>query len=162
MYAYNEVKGGRDLYNKESCRMGCWRGIVKHFIGSPYPASPCRHHVLTPSHVFRFFVFSSPVSTTVNATHFTLLFLCHSHPVLLPRVRHCQWETRVAVVLVPRLVVRIVSEVRHSRTRPFANGEFTPCSCGIERHRNGIYEPLLQDNERDAIAELLRFLESKS
>ncbi|KAJ8661318.1 hypothetical protein O0I10_003068 [Lichtheimia ornata] len=34
--------------------------------------------------------------------------------------------------------------------------------CFGKRHRNGIYEPLLQDNERDAIAELLRFLENRS
>ena len=30
----------------------------------------------------------------------------------------------------------------------------------IERNRTGLYEPLLQENEREAIAELLQFLES--
>ena len=30
----------------------------------------------------------------------------------------------------------------------------------IERSRTGLYEPLLQENEREAIAELLQYLES--
>jgi vacuolar protein 8 len=32
----------------------------------------------------------------------------------------------------------------------------------LERNRTGLYEPLLQENEREAIAELLQYLESKS
>lgn len=31
----------------------------------------------------------------------------------------------------------------------------------VERSRTGLYEPLLQENEREAIAELLQYLESK-
>lgn len=31
----------------------------------------------------------------------------------------------------------------------------------IERSRTGLYEPLLQENEREAIAELLQYLESE-
>ncbi|CDS05454.1 Putative Vacuolar protein 8 [Lichtheimia ramosa] len=41
----------------------------------------------------------------------------------------------------------------------------TSCCCQDcfgKRHRSGIYEPLLQANEREAIAELLRFLENRS
>jgi len=30
-----------------------------------------------------------------------------------------------------------------------------------DRTRNGLYEPLLQENEREAVADLLQFLESK-
>jgi hypothetical protein len=32
----------------------------------------------------------------------------------------------------------------------------------INRGNQGLYEPLLQDNEREAVADLLQFLESKS
>lgn len=31
----------------------------------------------------------------------------------------------------------------------------------LEKNKNGLYEPLLQENEREAIAELLQYLESK-
>ena len=31
----------------------------------------------------------------------------------------------------------------------------------IGRTRNGLYEPLLQENEREAVADLLTYLESK-
>lgn len=32
----------------------------------------------------------------------------------------------------------------------------------LEQSKSGLYEPLLQENEREAIAELLQYLESKS
>jgi hypothetical protein len=32
----------------------------------------------------------------------------------------------------------------------------------IEQSKSGLYEPLLQENEREAIAELLQYLESKA
>ncbi|KAI9316338.1 putative VAC8-vacuolar membrane protein required for the cytoplasm-to-vacuole targeting [Dichotomocladium elegans] len=45
-------------------------------------------------------------------------------------------------------------------------GNLSSCSCCQDcfgkRSRNGLYEPLLQENERDAIAELLQFLENRS
>ncbi|KAI7883585.1 putative VAC8-vacuolar membrane protein required for the cytoplasm-to-vacuole targeting [Lichtheimia hyalospora FSU 10163] len=46
-------------------------------------------------------------------------------------------------------------------------GNITSCSsccqdCFGKRNRTGLYEPLLQENERDAIAELLHFLENRS
>jgi vacuolar protein 8 len=35
-------------------------------------------------------------------------------------------------------------------------------SCCGKKNKNGLYEPLLQENEREAIAELLRYLENRS
>ncbi|KAK3840901.1 MAG: hypothetical protein J3R72DRAFT_170056 [Linnemannia gamsii] len=35
-------------------------------------------------------------------------------------------------------------------------------SCCADRNRSGLYEPLLQENEREAVADLLQYLESKS
>ncbi|KAF9166561.1 Vacuolar protein 8 [Mortierella sp. AD011] len=34
-------------------------------------------------------------------------------------------------------------------------------SCCVDRTRNGLYEPLLQENEREAVADLLQFLENR-
>lgn len=129
---------------------------MKHFIGSPYPASPCRYHVLAPSHVFRSFVSLSPVSTTSQRDTF---LLCPLHSVFTSTALSMGNTSSCCACTSCCCQDCFGSKPTNNQTRCIR--PIHTLSYAIERHRSGIYEPLLQANEREAIAELLRFLESK-